>query len=650
MTFFAAKDVQAAFARVLVDEWVRGGVTDAVACPGSRSTPLLVALAEAAESGALRLHVLLDERSAGFFALGLALASPSGLPAPVVTTSGTAAAELHPAVLEAHHSGVPMLVVTADRPQELQDSGAPQTVHQVGLYGDAVRWEASPGVPELAAAASWRSLASRSVLEARGGARRAGPVHLNLAFREPLLGSAEAVLGTGLGQSRERAIELAMEIATPQASEKALALVRNGRPGGAPWHQVRVREEEVPPSDIVRLLAGAGERGLIIAGAGAAVRPGATGTGAAGAAAGRAEGKGGAEAVWQLSKATGWPVMASPLSECRLPGAIGAADALLRSRVVQRWRPDIVLRLGAPWASRVLNEWLAGLTCPQVLVDPWGTWAAPDHVPGEVVVTSPMALCQAVTKAVKAAGAHDPGSPRATAREASSSLWASRWSLAESVAQEAIEAALAREGELSEPGIARTVLEVAPPGGTVVASSSMPVRDVECWGRPRGGLRVAANRGANGIDGVLSTALGLAASGHAGSVTALLGDLAFLYDAGALLGAASTGVDLDVIVVDNDGGGIFNFLPQAAGQPPQRFERLWGTPHGADLVAVTRGHGVAVEEVPDLARLASAVAEGGQGKGFRVFVAKTDRATNVAVHRRLHAAVEAAVMGLAEPT
>jgi 2-succinyl-5-enolpyruvyl-6-hydroxy-3-cyclohexene-1-carboxylate synthase len=161
MTPFAANDVQAAFARVLVDEWVRAGVTDAVACPGSRSTPLLVALAEAAEQGAIRLHVLLDERSAGFFGLGLALASPSGSPAVVVTTSGTAAAELHPAVLEAHHSGVPMLAVTADRPPELQDSGAHQTIHQVGLFGDAVRWEASPGVPELAAAKSWRGRAPR---------------------------------------------------------------------------------------------------------------------------------------------------------------------------------------------------------------------------------------------------------------------------------------------------------------------------------------------------------------------------------------------------------------------------------------------------------------------------------------------------------
>ncbi len=621
MTSFAANDVQAAFAGVLVDEWVRAGVTDAVACPGSRSTPLLVALAEAAERGALRLHVLLDERSAGFFTLGLSLASSSGLPAVVVTTSGTAAAELLPSVLEAHHSGVPMLAVTADRPPELQDSGAPQTVHQVGLYGEAVRWEASPGVPELAAAPSWRSLASRSVLEARGGARRPGPVHLNLAFREPLLGSADRVLGpVGLGLRSGPEVDAAAQ----EADRAALSLVRDGRPGGAPWHQVRARQDEVPPSDIVQMLAEAGERGLVVAGGG-----GGSGAGAIGA-----------DAVAELSAATGWPVMASPLSGCRLPGAIGAADALLRSPLVQGWQPDVVVRLGAPWASRVVNEWLAALSCTQVLVDPWGVWAAPDHAPGEVVVTSPAALCQAVAKAVrgKVGGHRGP-----------SSDWARRWSLAESAAQKAIGAALAREADLTEPGIARALVDAVPAGGTVVVSSSMPIRDVEWWGRPRDGLAVVANRGVNGIDGVLSTALGFATSGHSGPVTALLGDLAFLYDAGALLRAGGAGVDLDVVVVDNDGGGIFNFLPHAGAQPPARFERLWGTPHGADVVAIARGYGVVVEEVPDLASLASAVVEGGHGKGFRVFVARTDRAGNVAVHRRLHTAVEAAVVGLAGP-
>jgi 2-succinyl-5-enolpyruvyl-6-hydroxy-3-cyclohexene-1-carboxylate synthase len=613
MTSFAANDVQAAFARVLVDEWVRAGVTDAVACPGSRSTPLLVSLAEAAERGAIRLNMLLDERSAGFFALGLALASPSGSPAVVVTTSGTASAELHAAVLEAHHSGVPMLAVTADRPPELQDSGAPQTIHQVGLFGDAVRWEASPGVPELAAARSWRALASRAVLEARGGPRRAGPVHLNLAFREPLLGSADLLLGP-----LDRAPGPGA-----YADGEDLTLVRNGRPGGAPWHRARVGENEVPPSDIVQLLAAAGERGLLVVGGG-----------------GSGRGAISPEAVAQLSAATGWPVLASPLSGCRLPGAIGAADALLRSPAVQGWQPDVVVRLGAPWASRVVNDWLAGLSCTQVLVDPWGIWAAPDHVPGEVVATSPVALCRAVAKAVKGQAGRDDGSRND---------WARRWSLAESAAQGAIDVALAGEVGLTEPGIARTLFEALPAGGALVVASSMPIRDVEWWGRPRGGVTTVSNRGVNGIDGVLSTALGFATSRNAGPVTALIGDLAFLYDVGALLGAASSGVDLDVVVVDNDGGGIFSFLPQAAAQPAERFERLWGTPHRADLVAVASGYGVAVEEVPDLARLARAVAEGGKGRGFRVLVARTDRAGIVAVHRRLHEAVEAAVTGLAGP-
>jgi 2-succinyl-5-enolpyruvyl-6-hydroxy-3-cyclohexene-1-carboxylate synthase len=574
-----AQDVQAAFAAVLVDEWVRAGVTDVVACPGSRSTPLLIAVAEAAEQGALRAHSVLDERSAAYFALGLGLVT--GMPAPVVTTSGTAAVELHPAVVEAHHAGVPMLAVTADRPPELQDCGAPQTVQQVGLYGDAVRWEAAPGVPGPEAAGTWRSLASRSVAEARGGARRPGPVHLNLAFREPLIGSGEAFA------------------ARPQ-----------GRAGGAPWHQVARPRELVPPREVVDLLVGAGERGLIVAGVGA----------------------GSPDAVWQLARAAGWPVLASPPSGCRLPGAVSAADALLRTRLAAAWQPAVVLRLGAPWASRVVNEWLASLRCQQVLVDPWGAWAAPDHLPTEVVVGSPEAVCRAVAGAVPA-GRH---------------AWARAWSDAEERAQAAIDKALRAEDGMTEPGVARSLLEAVPDGASVVVSSSMPVRDVESWSRPRAGARVLANRGANGIDGVLSTALGVAAAGPRGGVVALLGDLAFLYDAGALLvgGRDGGGPDLDVVVVDNEGGGIFNFLAQAGTQPRERFERMWGTPQGADIAAVARAYGAHAEEVGDMGRLVSALRSPEAGKGVRVLIVKTDRADNVAVHGRLYAAVEAAVSAL----
>jgi 2-succinyl-5-enolpyruvyl-6-hydroxy-3-cyclohexene-1-carboxylate synthase len=612
----APEDVQAAFTSVVVDEWLRAGVTDAVVCPGSRSTPLLIALSEAAERAALRLHVLADERSAGFVALGLAL--PTGMPAPVVTTSGTAAAELHPAVVEAHHAGVPMIAVTADRPPELHDVGAPQTIHQVGLFGSSVRWQVDPGPPDLGAAWSWRSLASRSVHEARGASGRPGPVHLNLAFREPLLGAATAVLQGGPDEAAEEVLETAMGAASGTDRRRVISLLRWGRPTGRAWHEFH-RAALVPPQpETVELLVAAGERGLIVAGAGA----------------------GDPDAVWLLSEATGWPVLAAPQSGCRRPGAIGAADALLRTPVVRQWQPVVVLRVGFPWASRVVNEWLAGLACRQLLVSPDGTWAAPDRPPCDFIATSPELLCWAA-----AGQAQESGSPGGAA-----SSWARQWSLAERLAQDAIDSALAEEAALTEPAIARSLAEELPAGSALFASSSMPVREVEWWSRPRDGLQVFANRGTNGIDGVLSTAIGVASAPRApgGQVVALVGDLAFLYDAGVLLAGARSGVDLDVVVVDNDGGGIFSFLPQASGQPPERFERLWGTPHGANLVAVARGYGLAAEEVADLKSLAGAIASGGEGRGLRVFVAKTDRAGNVAVHNRLHDAVKETVAGLAE--
>ena len=234
-----------------------------------------------------------------------------------------------------------------------------------------------------------------------------------------------------------------------------------------------------------------------------------------------------------------------------------------------------MLRVGGPWSSRVVNEWLAALGCPQVLVDPWGTWAAPDRPGGEVVVADPATVCLSVAELQ---GIASPGGAQGD--------WSRQWSGAESAAQDAIDAALAGEDGLTEPAIARSLVAAASAGSTIVASSSMPIREVEWWSRPRAGLRVLANRGVNGIDGVLSTALGVAASGGTGGVTALVGDLAFLYDIGVLAQAAREDIDLDVIVVDNDGGGIFNFLPQATSQPAERFERLWGTPHGIDLVAV----------------------------------------------------------------
>jgi 2-succinyl-5-enolpyruvyl-6-hydroxy-3-cyclohexene-1-carboxylate synthase len=563
-----AADVQASFAATLVDEWARAGVTDAVVAPGSRSTPLLLALAA---DGRLRVHVVLDERSAGFFALGIGLAT--GRPAVVVTTSGTAAAELHPAVVEAHQAGVPLLAVTADRPPELHGVGAPQTIDQDGLFGSALRWSAAPGVADGEAAGTWRSLASRAVAESVRAPAGPGPVHLNLAFREPLLG-------------------------TP-------TVVPAGRAAGGPWHSV-LRRPVLPPDDVVARLRGlVGRRGLIVAGAGTA------------------------GPVGQLAESLGWPVFADPPSGARVPGrrTVAAADTLLRLPTVAAWRPEVVLRLGQPWASRVVSTWLASLdTAEQVLIDPHGRWSDPERRATTVVQADIAPLCQAVVTG-----------------EAVESDWATQWTGAEAAAQGAIDLVLGRHDALTEPAVARIVAAEVADGATLFVSSSMPVRDVEWYSRPRPGLAVRANRGANGIDGIVSTALGLAA---AGPVVALVGDLAFLYDAGALLWARQRDVSCTLVVVDNNGGGIFSFLPQASGVAKDRFERLWGTPHGMDLASVARAYGLPVTAVARPCDLPPALAAASEGGGVRVIHVRTDREANVAVHREIEEAVRQAVVSL----
>lgn len=438
-----------------------------------------------------------------------------------------------------------------------------------------------------AAAGSWRSIASRAVAEALGASGRPGPVHMNLAFREPLVGEAD----------------LARELAG------------NGRAAGAPWHRSVAPLAVMPGmlAEAVSLLTGAGERGLIVAGARGA----------------------GAGAVKRLSAATGWPVLADPLSGCRRPGTISAADALVRSGPVREWHPDAVVRLGAPWASRALNEWLAELDCPQVLVQRWPEFSAPDRRQAFVIGGDPDIFCEAL---------------EVTART-SPGVWAAQWEAAQTAAQGAIDAVLSAREDICEPALARSLMRAVPEGSTLFVSSSMPVRDLEWWSEPRDGIRVLSNRGANGIDGVLSTALGVATAapgdaggGAPGHVVALVGDLAFLYDAGALLWAARRHVSMDIVVADNDGGGIFNFLSQAQSQPAQRFDRLWGTPHGLDLCRVAGAYGAGAHGLVDLGALPGMLSA--KAPGVRVWVARTARGENVAVHESLHAAVVEAVRSL----
>jgi 2-succinyl-5-enolpyruvyl-6-hydroxy-3-cyclohexene-1-carboxylate synthase len=598
-------DGQAAFAATLVDEWVRSGVTRAVVCPGSRSTPLVLALAARPE---LEIHVRLDERSAGFTALGIG--KSVGKPALVVTTSGTAAAELHPAVVEADLARVPLIACTADRPPELRDVGASQTIDQTHLFGRSVRWFADPGVPDVSARASWRSLASRAVAEATMGAAGPGPVHLNLPFREPLIGDPAKAGG-----------------------------VSPGRPGGLPWHEVAAGTVP-PPAGWVSSLVAEGvlspdRRGIIVAGAGA----------------------GGATAVLALSAALGWPVLADPRSRLRglEPGVIGTADGLLRSSRFAREHPaQTVVQLGERWASSVVNSYVSSCAAAGavvVVVDPWERWTDPDRDATTFVHADPTLFCE---EALRCASAGPPSSGGAPSGDQGD--WLSAWQRAEGRARGVIgtmlvgDRATERPGvPLDEPSLARHLFARLPTEATLVVSSSMPVRDVEAFGLPRDRPpRVLANRGANGIDGVMSTALGVALASR-GPTVALVGDLAFFHDVSALVRANDLDADLTVVVADNAGGGIFSFLAPATVLDEPSFDRLFGTPQSSDPGAVATGFGWSLDDLgPDVVAdeldraLDHRLSEGGMSV---IRVRLPGRAENVAVHDRINTAIVRAVEG-----
>ena len=568
-----SRDATTAFARTLVDEWTRHGITDACLAPGSRSAPLALALAA---DERVQLHVHLDERSASFFALGIARAS--GRPVIVLCTSGTAAANFHPAVLEAHHGRVPLIVCTADRPPELRDTGAGQTIDQLALYGGAVRWFFDAGVPDdrPGVGAEWRALASRAAGTALGPPP--GPVHLNLPFREPLVPTGAPLVDAP------------------------------GRSDGRPW-TARAPGERGPSPVMVDLLKGLVEtnsRGLVVAGWGANVTP---------------------ETLRRFATAAGWPVLADPISNLRVPGTISTYDPLLRDQAfATAHRPDLVLRIGAPLTNKIAGQWLDP-EVPQVFVDPDGSWLDPHHAVSGRMVVEPELLLSAL------ADAHDIDGPRP-------SSWLDDWRSAEQTARATIDPLIDGWAEPFEGRIARDVVAAVPEGGSLVVASSMPVRDVESFAAPRKGMTFVANRGVNGIDGFASTVLGAAAGARTPTV-ALVGDLCFLHDANGLLGAARRGIDAVFVVVDNDGGGIFSFLPHAEIQ--KHFETLFGTPQRVDIAALARLHGLTVTEADRADDLALAVRSSIAAGGVRLVLVRTDRATNVTRHRVVWDAVAGAL-------
>ena len=583
--------------RGFVDELVRAGMRDVVVCPGSRSTPL--ALAFRAHPG-IRVRVLLDERAAGFFALGLARASRRATG--VLVTSGTAAANLLPAAVEATLGRVPLVLLTADRPAELRDRGAPQAIDQVGLFGVHAKWRAD--LPLLDATRETRehvrSVAGRAVATALAGP--SGPVHLNIPFREPLVPD---------GDLRPHHLD--------------------GADPARPFSDVLAGPRTPRDPDIAALaerVAGT-YRGLIVAGP--------------------QDDPGLPAELARLAEATGFPILADPLSGVRC-GPHDRSHVIARGDLLCRpgtWRdahrPDLVLRFGATPTSKALLSLLADSAPGLVVVDGDGGYREPVLLPTTFVHADAAMTAIALADAV-AAGPRLP-SPSGDTRLGD-------WLAADRVADAALRdwlAGVESRGEAFEGAPFAHLGELLPDGAILWAGSSMPVRDLDAWlaGSARA-IRPLANRGANGIDGVVSSALGAAAAG-AGPVALVVGDLSFLHDLGALVAAKLHDLSATIVLLNNDGGGIFSFLPQAAAEAPEaglpeHFEELFGTPHGVSFGPIVEALGARHLTV-DAGELRAALAESVATPGVDVLELRTQRARNVELHRE---AAEAAALALAE--
>ncbi|RXK49405.1 2-succinyl-5-enolpyruvyl-6-hydroxy-3-cyclohexene-1-carboxylic-acid synthase [Halorientalis pallida] len=571
--------------RVIADELAAAGVSSAVLSPGSRSTPLTVAISD---HDGIETFSILDERSAAFFALGRA--RRTGEPTAVVCTSGTAAANYHPAVIEASQSRVPLLLLTADRPPELSDSGANQTVDQEKLYGDAVRWYRTLPEPEPRdrKLRSLRTTVDRAVGETTGVP--AGPVHLNCPFRKPL--EPVAVEGDVPEDLAERA-PLAVEGRDGPFVERTA-----GRPTLA----------EGGVEDVAAALEEA-DRGLLVAGPADAPALDAA-------------------AVADLAAATGFPILADPLSGLRFGDHLdrdgvtvcGGYDSYLAG--ASEWPdPEVVLRVGASPTSKVLRHYLRDHAARQFVVDPAGGWREAEFTATDHLVADPSRLAAGLAERIDGDA---PGSA-ADYRERFAAAERDYWDLIDD----------ARADETFEGQVLATVAERVPDPATVFVSNSMPVRDLDRFGRPRSAdLTVLGNRGASGIDGITSTALG-AGSATDDPLVLVTGDLAYYHDSNGLLSIARCGVDATIVLVNNDGGGIFHILPIEDFDPP--FTEQFRTPHGLDFEPTADLYGLAFQRVrPD--GFADAFAESRAMDGTQVvevvFDGESSHRSREAIHQQ----------------
>jgi len=562
--------------QALVDELARCGMRHAVTSPGSRNAPIALTLAADERIDAVSA---IDERAAGFTALGMAKAS--GLPVAVTCTSGTAAANLLPAVVEAHEARVPLIVLTADRPPELRDVGAGQAIDQLKLFGSAAKWfvEVGNGDPGREWATHMRALACRAWWTAGSG--RPGPVHLNLPLREPLAPVAEE-----------------LDVSDWQ-----------GRDDGRPWVALR-EHSSAPDADDVQALAeriADTPRGAIVCGGDATTLDSSAAL---------------AEAVTRLAAECGWPILAEPTSGLRCGEHDGSHvvahyDVLLRDAgFAVGQRPDLVLRVGDMPTSKPLRSWLAEAT--QVVVDPYAVWNEPTRVAETILHADPARTCDALATAIEARGT------------SADSGWVGSWRDADAL----VAPALAEAPDPFEPKLYAALEPLLPDDALVFVSSSMPIRHVESY-FPHSPRRIAflSNRGANGIDGVVASAAGAArATGR--PTFLLIGEVALLHDVGGLLAASRAGIDLTIVCSNNRGGAIFDFLPVAEHADGGDYERHIATPTDIDLTALATLAGIDHRRADTPAELATAI-----GAGPALIELRTDRAASLATSRAVTKAV-----------
>ncbi|MBP1969554.1 2-succinyl-5-enolpyruvyl-6-hydroxy-3-cyclohexene-1-carboxylate synthase [Virgibacillus natechei] len=557
-----------------IDELSKNGLTDIVISPGSRSTPLALT---ASEHKGIKEWIILDERSAAFFALGIA--KETKRPVALICTSGTAAANYFPAIVEAYYSRVPLLVLTADRPHELRDVGAPQAIEQIKLYGDYVKWFHEMALPEATPnmLGYVRSKAGIAIYKAEEG--NAGPVHLNFPLREPLH------------------IDFSLDNIWGSENEKPFTSTFDGM-------------KKLPDQQVQQLVdrLQRKKKGIIVCGPQINEHF--------------------AEAITRLAAKWGLPILADPLSQVRAGNhdktqIIEGYDAILRSEAVrEQLKPDFIIRFGAmPVSKPYLFYVKQHQHATQFIVENHAGYREPAGNRTEIIFADPILLCEDLIAA-------SPGMDV-------DSHWLRTWQDMNQTAKKHLLSG--SSNQVTEGEAVRGLMDVIPTNSSLYVGNSMAVRDVDTFFMTTDKhISILANRGANGIDGMISSGLGAATTGK--PITLLLGDLSFFHDMNGLLASKQYKLNLTIVLINNNGGGIFSFLPQA--KDPKHFEALFGTPVDIDFGQAITMYGGSHTVVTHEAELKDVLTTSYQELGLSVVEVKTERTENVEWHREKWQAIE----------